>query len=188
LGSKQLLKLRFTDSTDQIRELNENVKITYIQKKTEPVAFTTGLRKYETVFDNKNLYREFDTVVTGHEDSTYQKLRIRKDKENLLSLKKKQAFRREVRHSKRLLWVTKQIVLPIRTPITIITNSYDVIHSWFIPGLGLKMDCVPGRSTHHTIFIDKPGYYYGQCAEVCGRRHHHMPIKILAVPFVHFLY
>lgn len=89
---------------------------------------------------------------------------------------------------KRLLWVNKQIVLPTGTPITIITNSYDVIHSWFLPGLGLKMDCVPGRSTHHTIFIEKPGYYYGQCAEVCGRRHHHMPIKILAVPFTHFLY
>lgn len=72
--------------------------------------------------------------------------------------------------------------------ITIITNSYDVIHSWFIPGLGLKMDCVPGRSTHHTIYIEKQGYYYGQCAEVCGRRHHHMPIKILAVPYRYFVF
>lgn len=89
---------------------------------------------------------------------------------------------------KRLLWVNKQIILPTKTPITIITNSFDVIHSWFIPGLALKLDCIPGRSTHHTIYIENPGYYYGQCAEICGRRHHHMPIKIYAVPFNEFLF
>lgn len=89
--------------------------------------------------------------------------------------------------AKRLLWVNKQIILPIGTSITIITNSFDVIHSWFIPGLGLKLDCVPGRSTHHTIYIENPGYYYGQCAEICGRRHHHMPIKIYAVSFMEFM-
>ena len=43
------------------------------------------------------------------------------------------------------------------------------------------MDCVPGRSTHHTLFIDHPGLYYGQCAEICGRFHHHMPIKVAAL-------
>lgn len=91
-------------------------------------------------------------------------------------------------HNKRLLWVNKQIILPTDMPLTIITNSYDVIHSWFLPGLGLKLDCVPGRATHHTIYIERSGYYYGQCAEICGRRHHHMPIKILALPFSHFLY
>ena len=89
---------------------------------------------------------------------------------------------------KRLLWVNKQIILPTETPITIITNSFDVMHSWFIPGLALKLDCVPGRSTHHTIYIEHPGYYYGQCAEICGRRHHHMPIKIYAVPFREFIF
>ena len=88
---------------------------------------------------------------------------------------------------KRLLWVNRQIILPTRVALSIITNSFDVIHSWFVPGLGLKMDCVPGRSTHHTIYIENPGYYYGQCAEVCGRRHHHMPIKILAMPVPHFV-
>jgi heme/copper-type cytochrome/quinol oxidase subunit 2 len=68
----------------------------------------------------------------------------------------------------------------------VITNSYDVVHSWFIPGLGLKMDCVPGRSTHHTFYIDNIGFYYGQCAEICGRYHHHMPIRLCALPFEHF--
>jgi len=49
------------------------------------------------------------------------------------------------------------------------------------------MDCIPGRSTHHTIHIDHAGFYYGQCAEICGRFHHHMPIRICALPFEHFI-
>jgi heme/copper-type cytochrome/quinol oxidase subunit 2 len=89
--------------------------------------------------------------------------------------------------SKRLLRTKRTLVLPAHVNITAITNSYDVIHSWFIPGLGLKMDCVPGRATHHTFYIDNVGFYYGQCAEICGRYHHHMPIRICALPFEHFL-
>ncbi|MBL7934610.1 MAG: hypothetical protein JNM51_02230 [Bacteroidia bacterium] len=49
------------------------------------------------------------------------------------------------------------------------------------------MDCVPGRSTHHTFYIDNIGFYYGQCAEICGRYHHHMPIRLCALPFEHFV-
>ena len=89
--------------------------------------------------------------------------------------------------SKRMLRTRRTLVLPAHVNLTAITNSYDVIHSWFIPGLGLKMDCIPGRSTHHTFYIDNVGFYYGQCAEVCGRYHHHMPIRICALPFEHFL-
>ena len=89
--------------------------------------------------------------------------------------------------SKRMLRTRRTLVLPAHVNITAVTNSYDVIHSWFIPGLGLKMDCIPGRATHHNFYIDNVGFYYGQCAEVCGRYHHHMPIRICALPFEHFL-
>ena len=89
--------------------------------------------------------------------------------------------------SKRLLRVKRTLVLPVHVNITAITNSYDVCHSWFIPGLGLKLDCVPGRATHHTFYVDNVGFYYGQCAEICGRYHHHMPIRVCALPFEHFL-
>ena len=89
--------------------------------------------------------------------------------------------------SRRMIRTKRTLVLPAHVNLTAITNSYDVIHSWFIPGLGLKMDCIPGRSTHHTFYIDNVGFYYGQCAEVCGRYHHHMPIRICALPFDHFL-
>jgi len=88
---------------------------------------------------------------------------------------------------KRMLRTKRTLVLPSQINITVVTNSYDVIHSWFIPGLGLKLDCVPGRATHHVLHIDNVGFYYGQCAEICGRYHHHMPIRICALPFDHFL-
>ena len=88
----------------------------------------------------------------------------------------------------RMISTYNTLILPTKVNITVITNSFDVVHSWFVPGLGLKFDCVPGRSTHYTLRIDKPGLYYGHCAEVCGRFHHHMPIKICALPLNQFLY
>ena len=92
-----------------------------------------------------------------------------------------------VNFARRLLRTKRTLVLPAHVNITVITNSYDVVHSWFIPGLGLKFDCVPGRSTHHSFYIDNIGFYYGQCAEICGRYHHHMPIRMCALSFEQFL-
>lgn len=89
--------------------------------------------------------------------------------------------------ARRLLRTKRTLVLPAHINITLITSSYDVVHSWFVPGLGLKIDCVPGRSTHHTLYIDNIGFYYGQCAEICGRYHHHMPIRVCALNYEHFL-
>lgn len=87
----------------------------------------------------------------------------------------------------RLLTTSTTITLPTKINIMVITNSYDVVHSWFVPGIGIKFDCVPGRSTHHHIYFDRPGIYYGQCAEICGRSHHHMPIKILLLKLQQFV-
>jgi len=89
--------------------------------------------------------------------------------------------------AKRLLRTKRTLVLPAHVNLTLITGSYDVVHSWFVPGLGLKLDCVPGRSTHHSLYIDNIGFYYGQCAEICGRYHHHMPIRICALPYHQFM-
>lgn len=106
---------------------------------------------------------------------------------HLFRKNKKRSDDTSINLSRRMIRTKRTLVLPAHVNITAITNSYDVIHSWFIPGLGLKMDCIPGRSTHHTFYIDNVGFYYGQCAEVCGRYHHHMPIRICALPFDHFL-
>ena len=103
---------------------------------------------------------------------------------------KKNKIRHEnmpVQLSRRLLRTKKTLVLPAHVNLTVITNSYDVVHSWFIPALGVKLDCVPGRSTHHVFYCDNVGFYYGQCAEICGRYHHHMPVRLCILPFEHFV-
>jgi heme/copper-type cytochrome/quinol oxidase subunit 2 len=130
-------------------------------------------------YSGKPMLFENSYIVEADRSPTkqYNYFKKKKDRPELMS----------VGVSRRMLRTKRTLVLPAHVNITAITNSYDVIHSWFIPGLGLKMDCIPGRSTHHTFFIDNVGFYYGQCAEVCGRFHHHMPIRICALPFEHFL-
>ena len=90
-------------------------------------------------------------------------------------------------YSKRMLKLNKIFVLPSDVAIKVITNSYDVVHSWFIPSIGIKMDCVPGRATHQAMYLGTNGFFYGQCAEICGRYHHHMPIKLYGLNMNSFI-
>lgn len=140
------------------------------------------LKKF-TVQSNTNYYNMNFTNIINFTDNKFNKynyfnsIKNNKHKNELIP----------VNLSKRLLRTKRTLVLPVHINITVITSSYDVIHSWFVPGLGIKLDCVPGRSTHHTFLIDNIGFYYGQCAEICGRYHHHMPIRICALKFEQFV-
>ena len=82
---------------------------------------------------------------------------------------------------KRLLSVDNPVVLPVETNIKILVTGNDVIHSWAVPALGIKIDAIPGRLNETWVRIDKPGVYYGQCSEICGKDHSFMPIEIHAV-------
>ena len=81
----------------------------------------------------------------------------------------------------RLLEVDNRVVLPIQTHIRAIVTAADVLHSWAIPSLGIKMDAVPGRLNAVSFLIKRPGVYYGQCSEICGAQHLGMPIVIEGV-------
>jgi cytochrome c oxidase subunit 2 len=81
----------------------------------------------------------------------------------------------------RLLDVDNQLVLPVGKNIKILTTSGDVIHSFFIPSLGVQRYAIPGRSIETWVNIDKPGVYYGECNQICGTNHSQMPISIRAV-------
>nr|YP_010531062.1 cytochrome c oxidase subunit II [Cladolidia robusta]UXW93609.1 cytochrome c oxidase subunit II [Cladolidia robusta] len=81
----------------------------------------------------------------------------------------------------RLLDTDYQMILPFNTPIRILTSSLDVIHSWTIPCLGIKIDASPGRINQANMYINKPGIYYGQCSEICGTNHSFMPIMAEAI-------
>jgi len=83
----------------------------------------------------------------------------------------------------RLLEVDNVLVLPSEVHIRFLITSEDVIHSFAIPSLGIKVDCLPGRLNQAYVYIKRPGIYYGQCSEICGVGHGYMPIKIIALPF-----
>ncbi|HXP95670.1 MAG TPA: cytochrome c oxidase subunit II [Telmatospirillum sp.] len=81
----------------------------------------------------------------------------------------------------RLLATDNHIVLPVDVTVRIQTTADDVIHSWSIPALGVKIDAFPGRLNETWVKIDKPGIYFGQCSQLCGINHGFMPIEIEAV-------
>lgn len=87
---------------------------------------------------------------------------------------------------KRLLSTDNVVVLPVDTDIQILVTAADVLHSWAVPALGIKTDAVPGRLNETWVRINKPGVYYGQCSELCGKDHSYMPVEIHAVPKAEF--
>ena len=80
-----------------------------------------------------------------------------------------------------LLEVDNPVVVPVNKKIRILTTAADVIHSWWVPALGWKRDAIPGFVNDNWTFIEEPGIYRGQCAELCGRDHGYMPIVVKAV-------
>ncbi|MBN8871740.1 MAG: cytochrome c oxidase subunit II [Rhodospirillales bacterium] len=81
----------------------------------------------------------------------------------------------------RLLDVDNQMVIPVGKNIRILTGSTDVIHSFFIPALGVQRYAIPGRTIETWLRADKPGVYYGECNQICGQDHSRMPIAVKAV-------
>jgi len=76
------------------------------------------------------------------------------------------------------LHATGAIAMPIEIRMHILASSKDVIHSWAIPSAGIKIDCVPGYSSHRVAIFLLSGIFWGQCMEICGRFHHWMPIIV----------
>jgi cytochrome c oxidase subunit II len=79
------------------------------------------------------------------------------------------------------LAVDNRIVLPVNTPIKLLTTANDVIHAWALPAFWIKMDAVPGRVNETSFTVTKTGVYYGQCSELCGDKHGYMPIGVEVV-------
>nr|AIY61648.1 cytochrome c oxidase subunit 2 [Embiratermes neotenicus]URH16660.1 cytochrome c oxidase subunit II [Embiratermes neotenicus] len=87
----------------------------------------------------------------------------------------------------RLLDTDNRIVLPMNSPIRMIVTAADVLHSWTVPGLGVKTDATPGRLNQVSFSINRPGLLYGQCSEICGANHSFMPIVIESVSTNQFI-
>ena len=81
----------------------------------------------------------------------------------------------------RMLEVDNRLVLPVNKHIRLLTCAGDVIHSFAVPSLGVKLDAIPGRLNQTMVFIKRQGVFYGQCSELCGNSHGMMPIAVEAV-------
>lgn len=87
----------------------------------------------------------------------------------------------------RLLDTDTSIVVPVDTHVRFIVTANDVIHSFTVPSLGIKIDATPGRLNQVSALIQRTGVYYGQCSELCGVNHALMPIKVECVPIADFV-
>ena len=87
----------------------------------------------------------------------------------------------------RLLEVDNSLILPTNVKTRVLVTSSDVLHSWAVPSLGVKVDAVPGRLNQLSLEIKREGTYYGQCSEICGVNHGFMPIVIEACSISNYL-
>nr|QYF09534.1 cytochrome c oxidase subunit 2 [Haemaphysalis kolonini]UWI72008.1 cytochrome c oxidase subunit II [Haemaphysalis yeni] len=92
-----------------------------------------------------------------------------------------------MKNSFRLLDTDNNLIIPFNTSIKFLITSADVIHSWTIPSLGMKMDAVPGRLNQCFSFAKRPGLFFGQCSEICGANHSFMPISMEVVSMKNFV-
>nr|AZH07862.1 cytochrome c oxidase subunit II [Lepinotus reticulatus] len=90
----------------------------------------------------------------------------------------------------RLLEVNNRTILPFKTQIRLLVTAADVLHSWTVPSLGVKVDANPGRLNQMSFYMTRPGIFFGQCSEICGSVHSFMPIVIESISkssFIHWL-
>lgn len=77
-----------------------------------------------------------------------------------------------------LIEVDNPLVVPVGAKVRILVTANDVIHSWWVPDLGVKKDAIPGFVNETWFRTDVEGIYRGQCAELCGKDHGFMPVVV----------
>nr|UFK32195.1 cytochrome c oxidase subunit II [Agnesiella kamala] len=87
----------------------------------------------------------------------------------------------------RLIETDNKIVLPFNVKTRLLVTSDDVIHSWTVPALGVKVDASPGRINQGNFNMSRPGLFYGQCSEICGANHSFMPILLESINMKAFI-
>lgn len=88
----------------------------------------------------------------------------------------------------RLLEVDHRIIIPYLIDIRVLVTGADVLHSWTVPSLGIKVDAVPGRLNQLSFFCSRVGVFYGQCSEICGANHSFIPIVLESVNIKTFIF
>ena len=86
----------------------------------------------------------------------------------------------------RQLEADNRLTLPYSCKIRILVSRADVLHSWTVPALGVKADAIPGRINQLNFTARIPGVLYGQCSEICGNQHSHIPIALELIKLSEF--
>ncbi len=87
----------------------------------------------------------------------------------------------EAKYPKSNVITANQIYIPTGKKILVKLTSADVIHSWWVPELGRKLDMIPGMNNYMWMYAENPGEYLGTCSEFCGVEHGRMRIRVTAV-------
>nr|ALO71237.1 cytochrome c oxidase subunit 2 [Tychobythinus sp. 1 EF-2015] len=87
----------------------------------------------------------------------------------------------------RLLDVDNRMIIPYNSQIRMLISASDVLHSWAIPSISIKIDAIPGRLNQINFLINQTGLYFGQCSEICGANHSFMPITIESISPTFFI-
>jgi cytochrome c oxidase subunit 2 len=88
----------------------------------------------------------------------------------------------------RNLEVDQALLIPLKTHVDLVVTADDVLHSFALPSLGVKVDAVPGRLNHMGVFVERPGIFHGQCSELCGANHAFMPIKAVCLSYDSYVF
>ena len=124
---------------------------------------------------------DMNIKITGHQWYwSYEYLDQGIKFDSNLSTPQAQLNNKAVKNKWYLLEVDHPLVVPVDKKIRFLVTSTDVIHSWWVPELAVKRDAIPGFIHESWAYIQKPGIYRGQCAELCGLKHGYMPIVVIA--------
>ena len=163
--------------------LEAYIKVDY---KSEFFKYTELSKKFNEFINPKDYHSQYFSIPNWNEFffnlHTYKSfVRVRYTFDSIMTVESDL-----IQGTHRLLEVDNRLVLPLGVPIRFVVTSLDVIHSWAVPALSIKVDAVPGRLNQFIVEINKPGIYFGQCSELCGPLHGFMPIVIAVVPAPEF--
>lgn len=133
------------------------------------------------IYDHKQ--GDMDILITGYQWKwKYDYINSDVSFFSNLSTPKNQIYNKAEKGVNYLLEVDEPVVIPIHKKVRFLITANDVIHSWWVPDLAVKRDAIPGYINESWAYVEKPGIYRGQCAELCGKDHGFMPIVVKALP------
>lgn len=136
--------------TDEVQNSDMSIKVTGWQWKWEYEYLDNGIHFFSSLDEASNRARQIGSGIDPKTVPNY------------------------------LLNVDHPLVIPTQKKIRFLFTAADVIHSWWVPDLGWKKDAIPGFINEAWTYVEKPGVYRGQCAELCGKDHGFMPIVVIA--------